>query len=183
VKYLEELIKALGLPDGVRPADQFVIDEHVRILFESNQYDRQYELIVTIQPGDPQLDGVIELPKGYVDLMQILCLSPICATDEFAPQTQRAVHLINKVSPLPGFGWDETDNRLFFRHSLILTPETCDHQFLRNSFTSVEQIIDLYFPTMESVALGDVDLNQLMKESSEEFFQNYENMQEFLKET
>jgi len=183
MKYLEELAKGLNLPEGVRPPSQAIIDDHVLVLFDSDQFDRQYELIVTMQYGETQLIGMIELPEGHIDLMQILCLSPISAAATHAIPTQRMVQLINKLSPIPGFGFDEVDNRLFFRHALVLTPQTCSHKLLQQTFSSVQQIIDLYFPMIEGVALGKVDLNQLMEQSDKEFVQNFENMTKFLKDT
>ena len=179
---MEELVKALNLPEGVHPPNQAVIDDHVLVLFSSDQFDRQYELIVTMQYGETQLIGIIELPEGHVDLMQILCLSPICSSVEHAVPTQRMVQLINKLSPIPGFGFDEVDSRLFFRHALVLSPKTCSHELLRQTFSSVQQIIDLYFPMMEGVALGKVDLEQLLQQSDEEFTQNFKNMTKFLKD-
>jgi len=182
MKYLDELVKGLNLPIGVQPPSQAVIDEHVLIRFDSDQFDRQYELIVTIQYGESQLNGLIELPEGHVDLIQILCLSPICSSDADAVPTQRMVQLINKLAPIPGFGFDEVDNRLFFRHALVLNPQTCSHELLQQTFASVQQIIDLYFPMIEAVALGKVDLDKLLQESDEEFVQGFENMSKFLKD-
>jgi len=182
MKYLEELVKSLELSEGVRPPSDAVIDDHVLIRFESGQFDREYELIVTVQKGQTQLIGMIDLPEGQIDIMQTLCLSPVTAAKAHADHARRMVELINKLSPIPGFGFDEIDNRPFFRHALALSPKTCSSQILQINFAALQQVIDTYLPMIEGVTLGKIDLAELIQQSEEEFAHNYKNLIELMNE-
>lgn len=168
MSYLDTLASALSLKNGVEPANQFVIDEHVSIMFESHEDERDFELIVTIQKGKTQLLDVIEIPDGDLDLMQFLCLSPVCCKESHVADLVRAVHLINKVSPLPGFGYDEVDRRPFFRFALPVTETTCSPEMLKNAVYATEQIIDLYLPALEGIALGKIEFDALVERSSQD---------------
>lgn len=178
--YLEEVRRALGLEQKVQEATRDVVERHLRFALASEYLEREFELILTLQEGKTHLLGMIESEEGDIDLLQFLYASPRAVDAEHRSQTLRLVHMLNKLSPLPGFGWDEVDSRTFFRYAQPLTPKSHSPKLIKSLVTCLGQILDLYIPTLEDVGQGVADLDELLLEAKSEMMGTFQSMTDLL---
>ncbi len=107
-------------------------------------------------------DSSSEQNFGY--FIQFRYLFPFTVQKETIPEMARFILLLNKVIEFPGFGFSESDGKVYFRHDLHSCIKRINEDLLKGVLGYILFMIDSYGPVMESLAEKKKTLNQILKE-------------------
>lgn len=135
--------------------------EHLLLTLSSDTNETEYyTLIVSVIEG--QLLAANFDSGGKSDLIQILHPFPYQAIKEKVPELLRCVNLLNKVLVLGAFGYDEEENRCFFRYSHSLSRSRPDYEEAAQVILLVHDILNTYTTAIENISTGVATLEELL---------------------
>lgn len=100
-------------------------------------------------------------------LVQMIAFLPSQIQDETKAGVARLLHLFNKELDIPGFGMDEIAGVIFFRCIIPATDGGIDEKLFNNFFNTVETACKTFSPTIEAIAAGAADFDEILKKAIE----------------
>jgi hypothetical protein len=89
---------------------------------------------------------------------------PFKGSPKTASELLHVLVLINTLLDLPGLGFNELKNTLFFRYVLLSKNHGIDKALLLGITGSIQLIMDLYGDLIEQVATGQMTFNGLLEQ-------------------
>lgn len=132
-------------------------DRNLRVLLENDSKNREW--ILSLHPKT--LDLLPNHDAHQAEFLQLLLTFPYKSESNCNASVARLLLLLNKGLPLPGFGFSENENLVYFSHTIY-----CQNAFApRKLITSIIGYILLYVdslnPMIEAVATGDKELYEI----------------------
>jgi len=154
--------------------------EHIKLSFDADTDSNfSYTLIVSYESHEEL--GEIFTYGNHYDLIQIRYLFPFQVNEEDEDDSMRVTELVNKVSPVAGFGYDETDRRCFFRYVIVQKAGFPSFSHILPGFELIRDVLNIYAPTISQVADGSIDLENLIDSINDQLFEDLDNFNEFNK--
>lgn len=103
--------------------------------------------------------------KQYI-LLQILYSLPISRRERETTELPKLLNLLNKACFFPGYGYDEVEHTLFFRHVLVLPRgEPLPGKLLEAVIGDIQAQINAYEETILAVVYGNQSLKVILSEA------------------
>lgn len=100
-------------------------------------------------------------------LLQMLAFLPCQIKEESKGSVARLLHLFNKELDMPGFGMDEVAQVAFFRCMVPSIDDQVNEKQFDNYFAAIEMACKTFSPTVEAIASGAVDFDDLLNKAIE----------------
>jgi len=79
-------------------------------------------------------------------------------------ETSSLLHFINHLLELPGFEFDEIENKLNYRYVLLSTrPSEAPYLYI-SILGIIMMVLDMFEETIEKVATGEMTFNEILKQ-------------------
>ncbi|MDP1835144.1 MAG: hypothetical protein Q8K75_04360 [Chlamydiales bacterium] len=161
---LEELFKeddelTVELSEATEP----IPFPHMLLSFPSEVNDFEvFMLIISVVEAEI-IQAAFE-SAGEFDLLNVLYPFPYEIEDpEMVKDVSRLLHLLNKINIIGTFGYDEYENRCFYRHSLVLSRSNPDYHTALSTILLVKDILSIYTGAIEDVSTGAITTEALLE--------------------
>ncbi|MCB1136359.1 MAG: hypothetical protein KDK78_08835 [Chlamydiia bacterium] len=138
------------------------------------QQDEPYRMLGLLQLGQTLTD--YSAMGETADLFQILYPFPRLIKPTHVKDVERLCQLVNKVSPLPGFVYDEVDKALLFRTALPVPHNRKQWASIPAAITLAIDCIDTFGPTLDNVAQGVEKIDSLIDKATDNFVSDFSNI-------
>lgn len=114
---------------------------------------REYQFIVRVQ-SQKEISQLVILESNK-SIGQIIYPFPHVVAEKHVGETSRLLNLINKVTPLPCFGYDEAEKKCYYKYCFLTEHDDSLSQSASSTIEIMPAILDLYFDTIEQVSRGE----------------------------
>lgn len=156
--YLYDELKKDQLDVKKEELNELIPFDYLKITMPSEMHeDLEYSLIMRVQSLD-EVSFLVPIETPY-HIVQIVYEFPDKVQKNHLADVSRLINLINKVAPLPGFGYDEVQNACYYKYCYFFKPN--DH----NTGTIIEfyfTILDLYHDLFVRVLSGKENVQNLL---------------------
>lgn len=100
------------------------------------------------------------------DLLQILMFIPSHLDKNHANDVARLMHYVNKEMDLPGFGYDELNQMMYYRLLLPTQKKKIDVELLLAFVNAAKLACETFAPMIQSVNLGKTRFKDILEKTS-----------------
>lgn len=101
------------------------------------------------------------------DLIQILHFIPAHLDKNHASDVARLMHYLNKEMDLPGFGYDENNQMMFFRLLLPTHNKKVDSQLLLAFVNAARIANETFAPMIQNVNMGKTRFKEILQKTTQ----------------
>ncbi|MCJ7622017.1 MAG: YbjN domain-containing protein [Anaerolineaceae bacterium] len=99
-----------------------------------------------------------------VDFMQLFMRYPIEFDEEVVPDLARLVLMVNWSTPVGGFGLNESQKMVFYRHVFECSGDEPSAEMVADAINGMNFYANLRFDLFDTVATGEKSLSEVLEE-------------------
>lgn len=168
---LEHVLLARGVEVESSVPTEFIPFSHLLLTFASDTSETDVFSVIVSTVGGEFLAANFEA-GGPSDLIQILYPSPYQIEKERITEVARFIQLLNKVLILGAFGYDERENRCFFRYTCSISKSQPDYEEVANVLLLIQDLLNTYVGALEDISMGAVTIDELLQQFQQEIALN-----------
>lgn len=126
------------------------------------------DLVKLAKAAGVSADGEAPVDEENIDFMQLFMRYPLEFDEEVLPDLARLVLMANWSTPIGGFGLNESQKMLFYRHVFECTEDEPSSSMVADAINGMNFYANLRFEIFETVASGDKSLSDVLKEIEQE---------------
>ncbi len=151
--------------------------ETLFVYLEEEEKDPILQIRITRQELDSSdLDmGYQPNPNGYYHLQFTLPINTVVA-DKAVGEVGRFIILVNRLSTLPGFEFDEVSRSVYYRYATLVPGKEIDPYLLISITGTILLFITTFESYLKKLAAGEMNFSEVIKE-----FQQMEELQNITK--
>lgn len=132
-------------------------DRNLKVLLENDSQNREW--ILALYPKS--MDLLPNQDAHQVEFLQLLLSFPYKCEPDNSASVARLILLLNKGLPLPGFGFSETENLVYFSHFIYCQNGLIPRKLIVSMIGYLLLYVDSLNPMIEAIASGEKELHEI----------------------
>lgn len=174
-EHLQKIGEALRHEDltfEIGNSNELIPFPHALINIPSDVNDSEFFLFI-LSIVEAEVMGEFFESTGESDLLTLLYPFPYQVEGrENIANVTRLLHLINTNTAIGTFGFNEYEQRCFFRYSLILDRKNPDYSLAKSSILLAKDNLSAYFEAIEDVSSGITTTDELLEKFRHQIEEN-----------